>query len=291
MSDDQDIATRRSTLWPMRVIQVFLMLVVTALLVAHVAKWDVMQVDAITLALISMLMVIPLANLVTKVRVGEFEAEIGRDEVAKAQAKAATELPPISEMEILSTEKRVRELLSEDPRLALAKVRIELEETLRRLYAATVDSQADPRRLSLSRLVDGLVRNEVLSRISASALRDVISLANRAVHGENVEPEAAEELAMLGVRLARELRELNLERMLRPVETAVVTQDAVEDFRSARYKVTTVVPLVEKPIKNTYVLNQDQLDALLEGYEEYAEFIVGIERADGNAAQPNAANR
>jgi hypothetical protein len=56
----------------------------------------------------------------------------------------------------------------------------------------------------------------------------------------------------------------------------VVKWDAVRV--SARYRVTTVVPLVEKPIKNTYVFDQDTLDSFLEGYEEYAEFIVAVEK-------------
>ena len=63
--------------------QVLVMFVTAFLLGAHVIKWDALQVDAITLALLGLLLVIPLADVIRKIKLGEFEAEIGRDEVAK----------------------------------------------------------------------------------------------------------------------------------------------------------------------------------------------------------------
>lgn len=278
MSQEQEEATRRVTPRLLRVTQVLVMLATAFLLGAHVIKWDAVQVDAVTLALLGLLLVIPLAEVIRKIKLGEFEAEIGRDEVARIQAKAALELPPAPEATMGLSEERVRELLRDDPRLALAKVRIELEEALRRLYSATAESEPDWRRLSLGRLVDGLVRKEVLTGSVASALRDVITLANRAVHGENVEPGAAEQLALLGVRLVRELQQLSLERVLHPVESVVISRDEVERYAAARYRVTTIVPLVENSIRNTYIFDQEALDSFLEGYEEYAEFIVAVEQ-------------
>lgn len=162
------------------------MAVTSFLLVSHILKWDAIQVDSTTLALVGLLLLIPLADLIRKIKLGEFEAEIGRDEVAKAQAKAATELPPSTERQLDVSEKEVRELLRSDPRLAMAKIRIELEEALKRLYIATTQSEPDLRRTSLGRLVDALVQRQVLREPVASSVRDVIALANRAVHGERV---------------------------------------------------------------------------------------------------------
>lgn len=278
MSEEQQQTPKRTTPRLLRVTQVLVMLATAFLFGAHVVKWDAIQVDAVTLALLGFLIVIPLAELIRKIKLGEFEAEIGREEIAKVQAQAATELPPTSVDAISTFEERIRALLGEDPRLAMAKVRIELEESLKRLYAAEAQSEPDWRRLSLSRLVDNLIRKEVLSPSLASALREVIALANRAVHGERVESADAEQLAVLGVRLIHEVQHLYVERILRPFETVVITGNEVNKYSTARYKVTTVVPLVENPTKNTYIFDQNALDSFLDGYEEYAEFIVSVEK-------------
>ena len=247
------------------------------LLVSHIFKWSAIQVDSITLALVGLLLVIPLVDLIRKIKLGEFEAEIGSAEVAKAQAKAAVELSPPTEQEIDISEKQVRELLRSDPRLAMAKIRIELEEALKRLYSATTESETDLCRMSLGRLVDILVQRQVLRGPVASSVRDVIGLANRAVHGERVEPNVAEELAILGVRLVHEIQQAYLEHLLKPVARDVIATQEVERYRAARYRVSTVVPLVEDPTKNIYIFDQNALESFLEGYEEYAEFIVSVE--------------
>lgn len=262
----------------LRRIQFALILVIGFLLGAHITKWEAVRVDSITLWLLGLLSIIPFVELIRKIKIGEFEAEIGRDEIAKVQAKASVELTAAPDDEDEEPEERIRELLREDPRLALAKVRIELEEALKRLYATTAEAEPNWRRLSLSRLVDGLVRKEILNSSIAATLRDVITLANRAVHGERVEAAAAEELALLGVRLVYELQQLHEERILKPVEKTVINPQDVEQYRSAKYKVITIIPLVDKPTKNTYLLAQDDLDFFLDHYTEYAEFIINIER-------------
>ncbi len=86
MNEEQEQATKRSTPRLLRVTQVLVMLVTTFLFGAHVVKWDAVQVDAVTLALLGFLIVIPLAELIRKIKLGEFEAEIGREEIAKVQA-------------------------------------------------------------------------------------------------------------------------------------------------------------------------------------------------------------
>ena len=278
MNEEKEKQTRRINPILLHSAQVIAAVVTIFLLVSHILKWDAIQVDSTTLALVGLLLLIPLADLIRKIKFWEFEAEIGRDEVAKAQAKVATELTPSTEEELDVSEKEVRQLLRTDPRLAMAKVRIELEEALKRLYLATTESEPDLRKMSLSRLADALVQREVLTGPLASSVRDVIALANRAVHGERVESDAAEELAILGVRLVHEIQQAYLEHVLNPVEKDVITTAEVNRYRSARYRVTTIVPLVENPTKNVYVFDQDALESFLEGYEEYAEFVVAVEQ-------------
>jgi len=278
MDNDKETPTRRVNPVFLHVVQVIVAAVTVFLLVSHVLKWDEIQVDTTTLALVGLLLVIPLVELIRKVKLGEFEAEIGRDEVAKARAKASTELSSSANEELDVSEKEIRQLLRTDPRLAMAKVRIELEDSMKRLYLATIHTEPDLRRMSVSRLADALVQKQVLTPPIAASVRDVITLANRAVHGERVEPDAAEELAILGVRLVYEIRQTYLEHILNPVQKEVIATEQVDQYRSARYRVTTIVPLVRNPTKNVYVFDQDALESFLEGYEEYAEFVVAVEQ-------------
>ena len=75
-----------------------------------------------------------------------------------------------------------------------------------------------------------------------------------------------------------EIQQAYLEHLLQPVEKDVITPPEVDRYRSAMYRVTTIVPLVENPTRNIYLFDQEALESFLEGYEEYAEFIVSVEQ-------------
>ena len=66
------------------------------------------------------------------------------------------------------------------------------------------------------------------------------------------------------------------EYLLKPLETKTISHDELNEFSNAKYRVTTVVPYVENPVRNTRVVDQEALINFLETYEEYAEFIVDI---------------
>jgi len=262
----------------LRGLQISVFLVASGLLAAHVLKWDRVRIDNVTLALVGILLVTPLLDRVTRIKLGDFEAEIDPNEVRRARAKVADDLTPEPDApKTGSLEEEVRALLRHDPQLAMAKVRIELEDTLKRLHETVVPGQTTSRNLSLGRRIDDLNQHEILSPSLSGALRDVLSLANRAIHGERVEPSVAEDLALLGVRLVFEIQDAYMNQVLKPIETGEITKEERERLQNARYRVTTVVPLVDRPERKIYLLDQDGLDELLECYEEYAEFIVSVE--------------
>ncbi len=61
-------------------------------------------------------------------------------------------------------------------------------------------------------------------------------------------------------------------------ESRVITKDLAESLRSGDYRVTTIVPLAENPIMNTYRFNQEEFENFLKGYySEHGEFIVSVE--------------
>ena len=63
-------------------------------------------------------------------------------------------------------------------------------------------------------------------------------------------------------------------------EIEKITSEEEELFRNALYKVITVVPYVKNPEKRVYTLDQDQLDEFMDGYCEYAEYLISIEKID-----------
>ena len=168
-------------------------------------------------------------------------------------------------------------IVRQDPQLGLPKLRIELEKALISLYTLQEPGRNTRQSLGLPRLVDQLYQRGDVSAVLAAALRDIIPLANRAVHGEYVRTQDAEDLALLGIRVLEELRSLYMAKVLAPSESTVIEHEELARLMSSRYRVTTAIPLVDEPRKNVYVLDQEELDNLLEGYNEYAEFIVSVE--------------
>jgi len=261
-----------------KIIQWAIMVLVCTLLIAHILKWDKLQVDGTTIALVGILLVVPLIEFIRKIRIGEFEAEIGPKEIEKVKAKASGELTLLpkhfrSKSNLYS---QVVDLVRQDPQLGLAKLRIELEKTLKALFKL-YDEERKYYSPNLSYMVERLYREGHLPPNIASPLKDVISLANRAVHGGSVRTLVAEELAVLGIQLIEELKNLYREKALKPIKSETIADDEVERFREKKYRITTIIPYVEGPKKTVYVLDQDELEDFLEGYFEYAEFIVGIE--------------
>ena len=132
--------------------------------------------------------------------------------------------------------------------------------------------------MGLMRLATELVNRGGIDQEVYGALRDIIPLANRAVHGENVEVSDAEDLARLGVSVLQIIRENTLGQLRSDPGRVTITERERDDYLHRRkYRVKTIVPLSTGPYKNEYVMSQKELDQFLEGYDEFAEFLVAIE--------------
>jgi hypothetical protein len=59
----------------------------------------------------------------------------------------------------------------------------------------------------------------------------------------------------------------------------VITKQELDEFQNASYRLTTMVPYTKNP-ERVYIFSQDELDAFLDGYSEYAEFITRLEREE-----------
>jgi len=119
--------------------------------------------------------------------------------LAEERVKPATKVSP---WEISSAQ-----LVGVDNVLAVAKLRMELESELRRI-AFEYGIKFELRLFHLNQLIDQLVERGVLSTPVQAALRDIIPICNRAVHGESLTNEDAVRVVRVGNQLLDVLRSI-----------------------------------------------------------------------------------
>ncbi len=106
-----------------------------------------------------------------------------------------------------------------------------------------------------------------------------MAICNRAIHGEDIRQEDAASVVGTGGELLEVLEQLARESAVRqPERQEVIRPTEVDGYTQSRYRLTTVVPLVENPERRTYELTHEELEEFFDGYSEFAEFVVGIER-------------
>jgi hypothetical protein len=178
------------------------------LLIAHTLEIDAVTVDTTSLGLLAVLLLVPLAPYIRRLSAGGVEAEIGAEEAQQLQ-QAAAELPPAQPGPDRPPEElTVEELIERDPPLGLAKVRIDLEREVRDIYATHVPDGLRRGR-ALGQMTRELADRHVLPPEIVAPLMDVTALANRAVHGEYVPRDIAEDIADVGLRVLNALRLMN----------------------------------------------------------------------------------
>jgi hypothetical protein len=270
------------------------LLAAAGLLVVHSLSVQGIVVDNTSLILLLIVLASPFIAAIKRIKIGEFEAEIQPSEVkqvakqvqAALPAPAPDEAPPRSAYD---TGAAILELVETDPVVALAKLRIEFETRLRRLFDRVAGTSAGGRArvISLGRLVRELVAREVFDRDFGSSLLDVIGICNRAIHGEDIRDVDARQIAESGTELLDVLeRTVRTFAVLHPIRTSIISNAERDSFETARFRLTTIVPLVDKPERREYELSQQELDEFFDSYSEFAEFVIKVERIDGN--QPTA---
>ena len=93
------------------------------------------------------------------------------------------------------------QLVEQDPNLALASLRIEIEKTLRLAYKTLID-QDDSEKKGLGLLIKALFDSGALEEHQRNALYEINRLCNEAVHGGTISVPDALEVIELSVRLS-----------------------------------------------------------------------------------------
>lgn len=262
------------------------------LLVDHSFKIANLTVDSTSILLLVVMLISPFIAAIKKIKFGDFEAEIDIDEIRKIKSEAENTLSQNQEEredqpEIYATSSAIKELADTDPVIALAKIRIELEKVLGQLARFNSIKISG---FSLGALVNNLTNQEIVSRDLGKALREVIAVCNRAIHGESITEEGARTIVDVGVELLEELYWLARSQASSGsiIKEEIITPEESDNYYyRKRYRLTSVTPLVENPKRIVRELTQEQLEEVLENYSEYAEFIVElVEIKNGSQVTP-----
>ena len=107
------------------------------ILLLHLFRVPFVQVDNTTILLMVLVLLTPFASHIKKIKFGDFEAEINQEiKKAEQQAKEIKSEGEVKDQIIKKNSliEELEELSAKDPVLALAKLIIEIEKKLKRLY-------------------------------------------------------------------------------------------------------------------------------------------------------------
>jgi len=262
-------------------------LVALFLLVAHSLSLDKINVDNISIILILIILLSPFISAIKKIKYGEFEAEIDPKEVQKIRDEIEGKLPEYRSVgtdlpEIQSSINSIKQLVTSDPVIALAKLRIELEKVLNRLNRIISKQAKGKKPVSLVKIVFELTNKGILPLDISGPIREVIYICTRAIHGEHIRQKDAESIVDIGTSLLERIYRQVKDYILEPTDTIPIEKDLFKKYESAKYRLTTIIPYVDNPVKNIRILDQEALNEFLDGYNEFGEFIIEIVKIEND---------
>ena len=171
---------------------------------------EILQAAMLLLGLVSMAAISAFARLLERssgplvqITFNEAQARSALEDVVEVSVdKPAVEVPADAPWE--PTE---NSLLLQDPVLALAKLRIDIERELRRI-AYTAEPSLDSRRLlAIPSLLQVLVDRKTLSIQVAAVIKNILPVCNQAIHGGEIGRETALSVSNIGTEVLKVLRQ------------------------------------------------------------------------------------
>lgn len=228
----------------------FVLVVSLALLTLHTLQIAIFKIDEISIFLLIVILLAPFVLQIKKIKYGDFEAEIDSKEIQQLKNNFETAQMNLKEsqspktIEIDNTIKAINELSSSDFVITLAKLRIELEKVLSKLISGSYEYQKS-RKLSVGAMVSFAIKKELIPVGIVEPLKEVISLSNRAIHGENVKESDAKTILTIGTSLLSELYWFLQNSVLEPSSREKIDRKELDEYFEAKYEVTSVIPLVD----------------------------------------------
>lgn len=259
------------------------LIIALSMLLVHMFSLDVVKIDNTSIILLMIVLLCPFISAIKKIKIGDFEAEIDPKEVEKIKEEISNKLPEPraddkSTPEIIDIINSIKSLVITDPVIALAKLRIEIEKVLNKIARLSSKGVKQDKNVSIGKMVHDLTTTEVLPPGISGPIREVISICNRAVHGEDIRDSDAKSIIEVGTSLLERLYWHAQEYINEPISTDTINRDELDEYLHAKYQVITIVPYVENPVRNVRLLDQEGLNEFMDGYNEYAEFIVEVKK-------------
>lgn len=193
----------------MKLMQWLSFLIILALILIHGIWPEAFVIDKLSMLLLLLLAIPLLAPFIKKAKWfgAEFEfkdqIEKAKKLVEKSEAQAKKQygdrLAHKPRFETFSTSSAQR-LIAEDPNLALAALRIDMERVLSHAVGVLVSTK-ETRPLTISQSTRLLLEHELISEEQSDAIRTIIQICNKAVHGAEVTAAEATEVLSLTNRL------------------------------------------------------------------------------------------
>lgn len=184
-----------------------------ALLVALLHMFDSsLTIDSITLALLVIAFAPWLAPMLKSLKLpGGVEVEFKDLEKIQERAKKIGLIPEaVNRIHIKDFKKSSEQqytfqiVADEDPNLALAGLRIELERVMKNIATSR---NVPTERVSLGKLLFDLADRKIITDSERAVLSDLVGTLNRAVHGADVDVRAERWAMDVGLQLLRSLDE------------------------------------------------------------------------------------
>jgi hypothetical protein len=169
--------------------QIFITVVAAIVAIIHVV-WPAITIDSITVFLLVIALLPWLIPLVKSMEFpGGWKVEFQELEKAKKKAEKAGLLSTYKNKRKKRPSYSFESILADDPNLALAGLRIEIEKRLVQLASM---NHLDVRKAGIGQLLRLLSQKQILTPDETSAFADLSNLMNAAVHGADVDRRAAD---------------------------------------------------------------------------------------------------
>ena len=165
------------------------------LLVLHTAYSILFTVDAISVSILAMIMVLPYLKYVQKISIQGTSVELEKDiketskEVKDVVNEKQVEKAKDVNQQFNDFVKYIESILSIDPDVAIMKLRTELELAIKQVYQKSKQIPKKRGASTINSMVAALYQHKVIDENAGRVTLEITSIANRIVHGEHINKE------------------------------------------------------------------------------------------------------